>query len=329
MKKKGAPKLGHGTDLQMAPKHPFPTHTFNPYTWGYGPGTKPSYPFVSVNTSQSLCFGFPPPGAAKDNVAQDNALLKGGMTPLPAPWLGRSALPFSNLDAFWDKAFGLPRPISSGGSAGGFRAGMYPPSVAKPPCGGGGGGEGGRRGEHLGDGLNDEGRMGDEEAERKRERRESSSLDMSRDSHPSHPAGSGMHTDRLSAFRPVGRNNTQAVEDDRASAGSDATAGELDETEEIDVMEEDFSSPQDLSRPELRETQTNNDDSAGRIEEKEGEEEEEGGERGEKEGSAGKDVDGDEPPEKRQRPSQDDVMTESEHDVIDYADEVSHPMVEI
>ena len=94
-----------------------------------------------------------------------------------------------------------------------------------------------------------------EEGKRKLERRESSSLDMSRDSHSSHPAGTGVHAaDRLSAFRPVGRNNPQAVEeDDQASAGSDATAGEVDETEEIDVMEEDFSSPQDLSRPELRE----------------------------------------------------------------------------
>ncbi|KAK7478402.1 hypothetical protein BaRGS_00030327 [Batillaria attramentaria] len=121
-------KVGSGgSDLQVTPKHPFPTH-FSPYSW-YGAGTKPSYPFVSVNTSQSLCFGFPPPqGVAKDNVTPDNPMLKGGMGPLPAPWLGRTALPFSNLDAFWDKAFGLPRPLG-----GGFRGGggaIYPP----PAC---------------------------------------------------------------------------------------------------------------------------------------------------------------------------------------------------
>ncbi|XP_070206553.1 SKI family transcriptional corepressor 1-like [Littorina saxatilis] len=322
--KKKTPKMGHSESLQVAPKHPFPTHTFNPYTWGYGPGAKPSYPFVSVNTSQSLCFGFPPPGGAKDNpVPRDNPMLKGGMTSLPAPWLGRSALPFSNLDAFWDKAFGLPRPIGTGGGGGGgggYR-GLYPPPMVKSP---GGVGDVGGRGGHLGEGLSDEGgRMEEDGGDRKGERRECSSLDLSRDPHSSHPTGhtGGVHhTDRLSAFRPVGRNNSQAMDDDQASV-AESDVIDADETEEIDVMEEeeDCSSPQDLSQPELREAQNNNNDiTEERVEEKEGKKEEDIGEE-EKERDDHQSPDCDEPTVKRRRLSEDDVTEESNHDVIDYS----------
>ncbi|KAL8606723.1 hypothetical protein ACOMHN_018757 [Nucella lapillus] len=317
--KKKVPKLsGHPNDLQVTPKPPFPTHTFSPYSWGYTPAAKPSYPFVSVNTSQSLCFGFPPPGAAKDNgvPGTDNGLMKGGMAPLQAPsWLGRSAMPFSNLDAFWDKAFGLPRPM--GGVGPGFRGGMYPPpSLPKSPSGGGGGG-GGTGGSHIGENGMEDCRPEEAGGER---RREPSSLDLTRGPHPSHPGGNNgpLHSDRLSAFRPVGRTgtNTHAPEDDQASAESDVDA---DETEEIDVTEEDCLSPQDLSQPELREPQST--EEIGKETGGEGEEE---GERGVAEEqrcavAAVEESDGEELPENPPRPCQDDVVPEPEHDVIDYS----------
>ncbi|XP_025078059.1 SKI family transcriptional corepressor 1-like [Pomacea canaliculata] len=188
-------------EMQVTNKHPFSNH-FSPYPW-YGPGPKPSYPFVSVNTSQSLCFGFPPSAAAggKDGVvaaAEHPPILKGGVAPMSAPWLGRTPLPFSNLDAFWDKAFGLPRPLGPG-----LRS-MYPPSIAKAPSEG-------PLNECLGGGIEGRGEPGERSSsddgvsERKRPRKDSFSMNAPNGHHVPHYRQGSVLSDRLSAFRPVGR----------------------------------------------------------------------------------------------------------------------------
>lgn len=239
-------------EMQVTNKHPFSNH-FSPYPW-YGPGPKPSYPFVSVNTSQSLCFGFPPSAAAggKDGVvaaAEHPPILKGGVAPMSAPWLGRTPLPFSNLDAFWDKAFGLPRPLGPG-----LRS-MYPPSIAKAPSEG-------PLNECLGGGIEGRGEPGERSSsddgvsERKRPRKDSFSMNVPNGHHVPHYRQGSVMSDRLSAFRPVGRSTTHPHEDDHSMyVDEDDDDDEEEErvvdeedNEEIDVTDDDCCTAEDLSQ---------------------------------------------------------------------------------
>ncbi|XP_059157114.1 SKI family transcriptional corepressor 1 homolog-B-like isoform X2 [Physella acuta] len=99
---------------------PFP-NPFNPYNWiaASAPG-KPPYPFMAMNTSQSMCFGFPQQPPPNKDLMADR--LKS--TPMaPNTWVGRSNphFPLSSMDLFWDKAFGFP-PNALGFRNGGYHA---------------------------------------------------------------------------------------------------------------------------------------------------------------------------------------------------------------
>ncbi|CAG5126521.1 unnamed protein product [Candidula unifasciata] len=104
------------------PKPPTFPNPFNPYNWlATGQGKAP-YPFMAMNSSQSMCFGFPPQAAAnKDAMAE-----RMKVPPLaPTSWMGRSANPgpfsLSSMDLFWDKAFSFPQAAAIG-----FRNNGYP-----------------------------------------------------------------------------------------------------------------------------------------------------------------------------------------------------------
>ena len=126
---------------------------FSPY-WlaaaSSGPGKAP-YPFMAMNASQPMCFGFPSashPGPSQHPSSKDmmsdrmkNAHLS------PASWIGRASaaaaaaaggappFPLPSMDFFWDKAFAFPQAAALG-----FRPGTYPSALMPPAVSGGGNG---------------------------------------------------------------------------------------------------------------------------------------------------------------------------------------------
>lgn len=124
----GGKKAKTAPTMESNPYLPKPQHfpnPFNPYNWLTAAPGKTPYPFMTLNSSQSMCFGFPPqPAPNKD------AMVERMKAPpmAPASWMGRSATaagPFSlsSMDLFWDKAFGFPQAAALG-----FRNGGYPSS---------------------------------------------------------------------------------------------------------------------------------------------------------------------------------------------------------
>ena len=148
------PGLDSNPYMQKHPGSPF-VNPFSPY-WlaaaSSAPGKTP-YPFMAMNASQSMCFGFPPgPHAAPSQHPSNKDMMSDRMKNAhlsPASWIGRasaaaaaaagsaSPFPLSSMDFFWDKAFAFPQAAGLG-----FRPGTYP-SALMPSAMGSGGGAGG------------------------------------------------------------------------------------------------------------------------------------------------------------------------------------------
>uniref|UniRef100_A0A2C9MA51 c-SKI SMAD4-binding domain-containing protein n=1 Tax=Biomphalaria glabrata TaxID=6526 RepID=A0A2C9MA51_BIOGL len=110
---------------QYIPKPPPFPNPFNPYNWLTTSAGKTPYPFMAMNPSQPMCFGFPATSAAANKEVLSDRMKP---SPLQPPsWMGRTAatgphFPLSSMDLFWDKAFGFPQ------AALGFRN-SYPPGA--------------------------------------------------------------------------------------------------------------------------------------------------------------------------------------------------------
>ncbi|XP_005096968.1 SKI family transcriptional corepressor 1 homolog-B [Aplysia californica] len=108
------------TSAYLPKPPPFP-NPFNPYNWlATAPGKSP-YPFMAMNSTQSMCFGFPQQPANKDAVAER---MKASAL-APHAWMGRSAsaagpFPLSSMDLLWEKAFPFQQ------AALGYRGAGYP-----------------------------------------------------------------------------------------------------------------------------------------------------------------------------------------------------------
>ncbi|RUS91920.1 hypothetical protein EGW08_000322, partial [Elysia chlorotica] len=136
--------------MQKHPGSPF-VNPFSPY-WlaaaSSGPGKTP-YPFMAMNASQSMCFGFPPgpPTGPAHHPTKDMMSERMKSAHLsPASWIGRASaaaaaaggvppFPLPSMDFFWDKAFAFPQAAGLG-----FRPGTYPSALMPSAVGGGSGG---------------------------------------------------------------------------------------------------------------------------------------------------------------------------------------------
>ncbi|KAH9503305.1 hypothetical protein Btru_068707 [Bulinus truncatus] len=125
-KAKTSPAMDTNSYIPKAPPFPNP---FHPYNWLTSSAAgKPSYPFMGLNSTQSMCFGFPPTAASNKEILPDRMK----PSPLQPPaWMGRNPtpsahFPLSSMDLFWDKAFAFPQAAALG-----FRNG-YPPSALPP-----------------------------------------------------------------------------------------------------------------------------------------------------------------------------------------------------
>lgn len=121
----GGKKAKATTPMQSNPYLPKPPtfpNPFNPYNWLAAGQGKTPYPFMAMNSSQSMCFGFPSQATANKEAMAERMKVP----PLaPTSWMGRSATagPFSlsSMDLFWDKAFSFPQAAAIG-----FRNSGYP-----------------------------------------------------------------------------------------------------------------------------------------------------------------------------------------------------------
>ncbi|GFO13677.1 ski family transcriptional corepressor 2 [Plakobranchus ocellatus] len=128
--------------IQKHPTAPF-VNPFSPYNWLAAASTgtgKAGYPFMAMNASQSMCFGFPQashPNASQHPGNKDimSDRIKNNHLS-PASWIGRASaaaaaaasgappFPLSSMDLLWDKAFVFPQAAALG-----FRPGTYPPAL--------------------------------------------------------------------------------------------------------------------------------------------------------------------------------------------------------
>ncbi|GFR98608.1 SKI family transcriptional corepressor 1 [Elysia marginata] len=136
------PGLDSNPYMQKHPGAPF-VNPFSPYwlaTTSSGAGKAP-YPFMAMNPSQSMCFGFPTgphpgPSHQQTNSKDFTSDRTKSVHLSPASWIGRASaaaaaaaggappFPLSSMDFFWDKALAFPQ--AAGLS---FRPGTYPSAL--------------------------------------------------------------------------------------------------------------------------------------------------------------------------------------------------------